>query len=173
MSIHSFFGKCMSPFFYFPFVFQFLKDANFKQIPSINFTYYWTRLTCGAHPRCSIQTSSLTHSSHGDIVRTWKGSELLTSLLALGSAPWCSNSVTASMWPAAAASIRGVVPSWKRRSQLSGLVAKLRSDDSISRETFLPANALLPAVECMPYFLIDSWQVIKIILNLSGNTRVN
>lgn len=35
----------------------------------------------------------------------------LTSLLALGSAPWCNSSVTASMWPPAAANIKGVVPS--------------------------------------------------------------
>lgn len=61
------------------------------------------------------QTSSLVHSCHENIVRTCQESESLTNRLALGSAPWCSNSVTASMWPAAAASIKGVVPSWKRR----------------------------------------------------------
>lgn len=41
---------------------------------------------------------------------------ILTSLLALTSAPCCSNSMTASIWPPAAAKISGVVPSYTIKS---------------------------------------------------------
>lgn len=78
----------------------------------------------------------------------------LTSLLALESAPWCNSSVTASMWPPAAAKIKGVVPSWKKMTSFTKLNACY--EDSIGHENFpLTVNV---TGECMPatYFLINS-----------------